>query len=59
LEVALPLYALKNGQPLPENIRALLWEISPAAIDRLLAPVRQGRGKLGLATGPRWETSAQ
>jgi hypothetical protein len=46
----LPFYVLKNGQTLPETIRTLLLEISPATIDRLLAPVRQGGGKLGLAT---------
>jgi hypothetical protein len=46
----LPHYSQKSGQQLPEHIMDLLTEISPASIDRLLAPLRKRHGKLGLAT---------
>jgi hypothetical protein len=46
----LPFYRRQNGQALSEKIQALLRDISAATIDRLLAPVRHGQGKIGLAT---------
>lgn len=46
----LPFYEEAYHRVLSEENAALLLEISPATIDRLLAPWRQGQGKLGLAT---------
>ncbi|MFQ5917678.1 MAG: transposase, partial [Candidatus Binatia bacterium] len=46
----LPYYENHYGTDLPDNIKRLLLSVSPATIDRLMAPLRSHYNKLGFAT---------